>query len=367
MRAERDNWIDSVKGISILAVIMPHAKLYELPGISGVLCSFGQYFIIPFLIISSYLSFFSYHRHIASGGSLCGWYYKKLIRLIPLYYLALFISYFGGGDSFWLGQEGHVTCLNLITHLLFIHGLFPHYSNSIIGVEWYLSVLVLFYLFVPLLNKYVNTIQKSFFSCVVSILFVTIISTIALHFGFNGSDRYIYAAFINKFSLWAEIPVLLLGLCFFRIKPLWDDFPIRPLYVWIALGTVVFFLIGQALNKNTLFGVGDLYLCSVFFFLILLFLSKLDLISDVVVFKPFRQLGVNSYALYLFHPFVYSLVKLCLGDLVVDASQSVGWLLVSYLLAACLTYVLSLLLMRFFDKPIRRVLYDLSSSGSCNN
>ena len=59
----KESWIDALKGIGICMVVMPHCELYKLPNKFGMLCSFGQYGVGLFFILSAYLSFVSFERY----------------------------------------------------------------------------------------------------------------------------------------------------------------------------------------------------------------------------------------------------------------------------------------------------------------
>lgn len=137
-----------MKGIAICSVIMAHTGANALPSILGMAGGNGNRGVQLFFVISGYLTFLSLQNN---KESVVGWWVKKFIKLLPLYYIALIISTFGGGQSAWLGSEGHISGLNFIAHLFLLHGFIPHYCNSIIGGEWYLGTLVIFYMLAPFL------------------------------------------------------------------------------------------------------------------------------------------------------------------------------------------------------------------------
>ena len=131
----RNNWIDGMKGIAIIGVVMIHSG----GTILGPVGALGQYGVQIFFLISSYLCFVSMDRafkHRMDIRTVLWWILRKFIRLIPLYYLSIILYVCWGNEGIWLGCENGITMWNVLSHFTFTHGFFPHYVNSIIGVEW---------------------------------------------------------------------------------------------------------------------------------------------------------------------------------------------------------------------------------------
>ena len=167
MNKDTISWIDSMKGIAMCGVIMIHSGGADLPSILGRVGNIGRNGVQVFFLLSAYLTFVSLHKIFERSARICSdrmyhksiifaWWRKKFIKLIPLYYLMIIIcSVFEGGSNYWLGSEGGISFFNILSHVFFIHGLFPHYTDSIIAVEWYLGVLAIFYLLAPMLYIYI--------------------------------------------------------------------------------------------------------------------------------------------------------------------------------------------------------------------
>lgn len=156
MEKRNIGYIDALKGLAILGVTMVHTGGSSLPGIFGRIGSSGARGVQLFFLISGMLAFSSLanffpKRDEISFFNIFTWYRKKIIRLIPMYYLAIICSMLTRSwSTYWLGNEGHVTIKNLLAHIFFVHGLFPHYTDSILGVDWYLGVLVIFFIYLTL-------------------------------------------------------------------------------------------------------------------------------------------------------------------------------------------------------------------------
>lgn len=172
IRINMDNgrlvYLDGLKGLAILLVVIIHTGASSLPSLWGDIGDFGKYGVQLFFIISTCLSLKSYEK---KNGSISKWILLRLLRLSPIYYLALFVYYFTyGGVETFLGPDANVSFLNILAHMLFVHGFFPNYINSIIGVEWYIGTLVVVYMCIPIIFKLVSDKEKS-----LSFVFISII------------------------------------------------------------------------------------------------------------------------------------------------------------------------------------------------
>lgn len=353
----KENWIDVLKGMAICMIIMTHCGLYELPGKIGRLFTFGRCSEL-FFMLSSYMSFMSYNRFFKGDAKVNGvkWIFRKLLRLLPLYYLAIVFSLIFGGNAYWLGSFGKVSVWNVLAHLTLTHGFFPHYSNSIIGVEWYLGVLVIFYLFVPLLYKYVNSFEKTCFFLIVLVLVISIINPCLIKMC-PIHDSYIYVNVINRFSIWAQMPVLLLGLCFYHLRPfVKKEAEKRKGYRWLSISLLLIsaiLLCGQTLAKNHLYRITDVTLTGLCFFILMTGVSELKN-PDRGLFQFF---GMYCYGLFLFHYPVMHCV-----DLFYPKAENAFGMVVRFVLVFVCTLMLTIVLTKYVDKPIQRVVKKASLS-----
>ena len=351
MIAMREKWIDGIKGLSICAIILTHCGFYELPGRIGTLCSSGQLFVSVFFIISSYLAFQSYSRHITKSPSPFKWIIRKFILIIPIYFIALALGTVLGGHPFWLGEERIVSPLNILTHITFLSGLFPHYCNSIIGVEWYIGVLALFYLFTPLLYRWLTSAGKAFLTFVLSSVFLSLFILIASRY-IPEVDGHIYRAFINRFSFITELPVLLLGICLFHIESNERNCEsyLKSPATRLALLLLGFILLaGEVLGKNALYRIPSISLQGFAFFCIICFVMTQH--TRLIENPLFLFLGKHTYPLYLFH---YPLILLY-ERFVPNKTESL-WvsLSIKYIIILCITAVLSFFLIRYIQNPLQK-------------
>jgi peptidoglycan/LPS O-acetylase OafA/YrhL len=359
----RQTWIDALKGIAICGVIMIHSGGAGMPSILGKIGAIGQNGVQLFFLLSSYLAFVSFEHNVnKNGNQIRGnikWVIKKFIRLIPLYYLSLLVcGVFQGGSATWLGSEGHIKIGNVISHITFTHGFFPHYTDSIIAVEWYLGVLAVFYIFMPLLFKWINTLEKSIICFIISGFTSYLLSYIGNSFLIpNTDDAYIYSSYFGNFWFVTQFPVIILGIVLYYIfkSNILEKIEKRTVFSYILLLFSVYMIFGMALGYNNLLGLSSFTLFGIWF-LILAISQKLN--SCIFIDnKLFVFLGKHSYPIYLFHFFLVA----AYGKFVPTLTENmvVNWL-IKYLIIVIVSSIIAIPLEKYFDAPIVKKLNKIA-------
>lgn len=348
-------WIDSLKGIAILGIVSAHC------GGSGnkyldIVIGNGPLGVQMFFVISAFLAYISMERSFGDSVNIKNvrqWWVRKFIRLIPMYLLSVFVyTFLFGGNKYWLGSAGKVSILNIVTHIFFLHGINPYYINSILGVEWYLAVLALFYILAPLIYKYINTLEKG----LMLFIAVTLVSYYIIKVGKSFcpiADAYIWNAYIGYFGFFTQVPILVIGIIlYFTVKRMRVSLTIkenRALSYSILLFSINI-LIGTLLEANRLFHISGYTLVGAIFFCICL--SQEMHCSPLLVNKLFAQLGKYSYPIFLNHFLfknVFEKTNLGGGSGIVFCLLKVCVVMVSSYLAACI-------LTKWVDKPIIKLM-----------
>lgn len=309
----RKTWIDGMKGIAICGVVMVHCGGGNLPSALETICGLGARGVQVFFLVSACLAFLSMEKAFAAGmdrRKICGWILKKFIRLVPLYYLAILIGCITGGSPYWLGSEGHITIPNVLAHCLFVHGLFPHYCNSLASVEWYLGVLAIFYVLAPLLFRVINNMRKAVVAWIGGTLICTFITYVAGSAVWQIKDAYVYANYIGTFSFIAQFPVLLLGIIlYYVIKKCEGEYEntraAAASYTLLMVALVM--IAGIARTESSMWGVIGSVMFGLCFFLIAL--SQLLRTTPLIVNPLFCFLGKSSYPIYLMNYYLVFLYK----------------------------------------------------------
>lgn len=354
------SWVDAFKGIAICGVVMIHSGAGGLSSLVGTIGNAGKYGVQLFLLISAYLAYASLDRMFGieyqtiNFRTVIPWWRKKIIRIVPLYYLAIVsaLAIEGTGARFWLGSYEKVDIWNIASHFLLLHGLNPYYVNSILGGEWYLAVLVVYYFLAPWLYKYANTLKRT---CIIFGV-VAVISYFLNNWAAGLSvikDEYIWNDYVRTFWLPAQFPVLILGgMLYFLLKKLTKvegkyNFAVS----LIALASAVVILGCQLFEVSWIFKISRFVTWSIGF--MLLIVSQVMKKSHVIDNFVFRKIGEISYPIYLFH-----LRFISLYERYIQKGQVYGMAMwsVKYTVVLTCSCIVSILLIKCYDVPIRRKL-----------
>lgn len=344
MKPERLNWIDALKGIAICGVIMIHSGGSNMPSYLGAIGAVGKNGVQLFFLISSFLAFASYKNW---GQDSKSWIFHKILKLIPLYYISVAIAVlFGGAGEYWLVGD-RITIKNIVAHILFLHGFFPYYADSIIGVEWYLGVIVIFYVLTPVLYKRICTLEKSIIWFIWSTLICQMIILIATRVTQGFPHGYIYDAYFNTFCFVAQFPVMLLGIVFYHIRDWKEKVNNRRLLANTLLIVSLCMIWGMIINENNLLGFSDNTLFGIWF-LILVFSQSLSS-TFIIDNKVFRLLGKYSYPMYLFHYFIIRVYEKYVPNSSANIVVSWGQ---KYIAVLVTVLVVSIIISKYIEKPL---------------
>lgn len=342
------NNIDAFKGIAILGILLVHCGAADLGGFIGELSSAGAKGVQIFLIISSMLICKSLQNEHSKdeGMSLKTWYIKRFIRLIPLYYIAnLFVLVKDGlTSSYWSGTHG-MTMGTIISNFLFIHGLYPWWSNAI-NINWYIGTLAIFIVAAPMLYRLMDRIDKLFILLALSWLCNIICNHTIGTIDF-GEDTYVWTAYWMNFSIVAQLPVLVIGMILYYILEKTDILNNikrhlsngKKSFCYAATGVCLLWLFFMIHHGAVIVEYALVFAIMIF----ISFIDKIYLIENPI----FKALGKYSYGIYLFHfPLLEIAQKLF--------RQQIGNLkiFICYIVVLTVSFLLSWILVRLVERPI---------------
>lgn len=199
-----------------------------------------------FFIISAYMTWKSLDAH---GLDIKTFWKKRFVRIAPLFYVAIFWGLLVPHPTF-------SSVPDLISHILFFNGLNPAWINSIMGTEWYIADLVLFYLMGPVLWRIVKDLRSAVAalagSIVLSIAFTIIINNI-VDMSVPADEMY-----FRTFCIINQLPILLMGIVVFYLvaKMKNGEFSARKVQVraGIVVAVIVSTFILLDLNKRIMTG-----------------------------------------------------------------------------------------------------------------
>jgi peptidoglycan/LPS O-acetylase OafA/YrhL len=143
------NFITGLRAIAIFMVFLIHSGgggLREFSEVGDRVVSLGKYGVEIFFVISGFTIFYQFFKR---DYSLKNFLKVRLFRIaIPYFPILLILFLF---SNFFMRD---ISFLDLLSHLFFLNFLSNEYANSIIGVEWTLSVEVFYYLLFGILITY---------------------------------------------------------------------------------------------------------------------------------------------------------------------------------------------------------------------
>lgn len=294
MRSEiptRLEYIDGLKVIMILCVLLTHLPEYlqaELgPHFWQIWPEWGGAGVSGFIILSGFGLTYSLLTKNVPDVKVIPFFWKRFVRLIPLYYIALF---------FYLLIVDFIQPQNLMAHLIFIHTLFPDFSHNP-GSLWFIGLIVQCYLFFPIAYKLLLQ-KRGKFKLNTSVIFLYILGIVL-----SNKGLYIHDSFLN-FSIEFVLGMNIAQDAYRQKMKQYSTFPVAML----AIALLTFFVI--LTQSSLLYSLAEYirYPITTFsrvcFFIVVL--NIFLLIEKYWIYFPrivplLSRLSFASYAVYLFH------------------------------------------------------------------
>ena len=179
---KRDKSIDIVRAMSILMILFYHGWVLCGSWALGVdvLTLFiklsGEIGVTIFFLISGYGIYLSINNmDTANDLSFKKFIIKRIIRIGPSYWLSLIVAILFMDGAYYLSKQG---TMNIVSHFLLIHNLFPEFHGAINGALWTMGVIFQFYVFAILLYKGVK--KNKYVFGIIAVVF-TIVSKIVIY------------------------------------------------------------------------------------------------------------------------------------------------------------------------------------------
>jgi len=309
-------YIDALRGIAILGVIMLHVSSLTVHPVTGILSKFtteGQIGVQLFYIVSALTLFLSLQssHYMGKVSETVKYFLRRFFRIAPLFYLLL-IGIFFFTFIKPLGFFSYVdkNILNFILSFTFTNSFFPVYINNIITGQWSIAVEMLFYIFVPIFFLKIKSLSDAKKYFLYSIILAFIIETTSLMIFSHATDDS-WKGFL-LYSLPIQLPVFMLGFVSFFlvynadgkisntdhtsiIKTIAYIFSIA--FITEALFLIIEFIFLHKIDRSII----DLriYIKSIVLLCLVVYLAKgyLSVLNNAL----FRFLGKISYSLYLTH------------------------------------------------------------------
>lgn len=302
INSQRENkfkYIDALRGIAILMVIIVHTKQHGsvvMPKLFSVFLSLGSRGVQLFFVASAITLFLSLNRRITiEENPTFNFFVRRFFRIAPMYYIAIIYYLFqdGFGERYWLGNQDSITNFNIISNITFLHGINPYWITSLVPGGWSIAVEMMFYFFIPFLFKYIKTFSQAINFLIFSLIIKFVFQEILLLNSFGVLERllreYLYFYFPS------QLPVFAIGIVVYFV--IFRDNKLYEIKKYKAL-LILFLIIAQVGVKVDILFVNHI-LFAILFGVLTFLLSKGKisfLINKVTIF-----LGKISYSLYIVH------------------------------------------------------------------
>lgn len=346
MNVKKYPYIDALRGIAILGVLLTHSSLSASPINSALqwVMQNGARGVQLFFVASAITLSMSWDERVGSEKfPKIDFYIRRFFRIAPMFYVAiiLYLIIDGYAQRYWApnGIENWMT----FATFLFLHGLHPETINSIVPGGWSIAVEMMFYALFPFIATKARTASAIAILFLASIIILNnsygIASTL---FHYPESQSYLLSGF-SMLNFLGQLPVFLVGI--FAYIFMKNGFN-KSTFYFVGGWLLIALSFEYRQSRLTTF-IPSYVIAAMIFSLFAIFLS----INPVKFFvnKITVHLGKLSYSMYLLHFAILNLLGL-LGVSSKLTNSDMGSLL-HFVLLTCLTAIVASVTLRVIEKP----------------
>ena len=354
---QRNKTVDLIRAIAVIWIIVYHTfaiacgqgffPRLSVPVIQELVIYGGEIGVTLFFIMSGYGLYCSLDRAFESNKFCYGAFLKKRwIRVMPQYYIHLFVVLLLGSQAGFLSRVGFK---HIITHLLFIHNLFPETARTISGTLWTMGTIVQFYFFAPLIYKVVR--KNKYITLVCAVLFTIAIKYFVFHIlkvtDYGDLGREIYTA-IDNFVVGMFIASLaqnLSGKINTALKIC--------LFTGAVIGLVMFLLYSNNITvySDTIIGYVWHSLLAIILSLFVFIAAVSPIKGETKIAKLFLLIADNEYGIYLYQLVIIENVLANSGVFRFIASKSIALVTMTLIVVTSCAGIVSTKCTNWIGKP----------------
>ncbi|ELO9304837.1 acyltransferase [Escherichia coli] len=339
------DFITGIRAFAILSVILIHsggAGLRYFGWYGNNLSNLGAMGPCIFFVISGYSVSVSYEK----SSCYLSFLKNRILRIAPLYYfwIVVFILLFQG-VGYWGERYGaSLNFYNLLMHISFLSFADYRVANSILGVEWSLSIEVFWYIFLPAIILVMRSKTSVCIMLITSWLLFTISLIILKSYSSPNNDDVMIAYYWTPFPYFFSFCA---GVAAYRVRSWWRfsglsaDIALLLSITLILLYPIMErYSVNKIIDKPVLFSMLTMVIISV---------GNKDghILRSLLCNKVSIFIGSISYSLYLSHYVVIFLV----GPYLTEFKENSIWHFIIFLLISIIGSVFTYIL-------IERVLTD---------
>lgn len=352
MEPKKYEYIDSLRGIAILLVILVHigynldnTMSYFSLGLINTI-SYCQCGVQLFFLVSAYTLTLSYYSRIKEEHQTRNFFIRRYFRIAPMFYLAILVNI--------ILREGfhNISILKLLSTLTFTNTLLgdPYHDGYVPG-GWTISVEFLFYLFLPFLCAKIKNLNSSLLFVLISLIITASYQPFMNRIGLGDVLRF------SHFGIFYQIPVFALGiLAYWLINDKTKSVKASTFLIFSAVALI--FCYGS-------FPLQFIFSLAFFFILLALYIKPYRLLTNSVLAK----LGLYSYSMYIIHFIVIHIMnetRFCDLITVTDLKISIINFIFLYVSVTLLSFIVASATYRFIEVPgqsLGRKLIKVLSAG----
>lgn len=344
--------LDILRMFAAVAVVIFHFGIWSYPFRIGLIEPIFQsaniavgffFFLSGFILV--YVSRENFKKY---SFDIKNFYKKRLVRILPAYFLAMFLM----GLVYPLHFGFFPDIKHFILEILLLQSWIPGSVTNVNFVAWSLSVEIFFYLLFPLLFKMLIKNSKTFVTLASAFWVITNVFVLLSAFGFN-QDNIAINQFTKFFPLF-HLNIFMFGMFFSKLFITKNVFVLKLQSPIVFIGTILFFIIyAQLVPNQMLIGQHDGLLLPLFITLVFGVFSLKGVYKKILNNRLFMLLGKASYGIYIYQVVIYYFMywfykKIGVFDLLKEEGRFFVFLVV-LLFASVLSY-------EFFEKKIRNLL-----------
>ncbi|WP_163407777.1 acyltransferase family protein [Flavobacterium ajazii] len=313
--ADKYNWVNALRGYAILLVILIHSsQSFKISDLGSKFYGNGDLGVQLFFILSSFTLYNSYSKRRLEEGELTNrnFFIRRFFRIAPYYYIAGLIYIFYK----IVIKHNTINFKNLIANYTFTNGIYLPGINDIPPGGWSIGIEMLFYLLIPTLFKYINSLGKA-----IGLFLITALFSIAINHYFLDFTMFLLNSVfesINKWSLYFwlpnQLPIFILGIILYYIN--------KSIILSFSAGRIIlivsiFLYFGCSFFdfslKYPFYFMKKEYIYGIIF---VLFAIGTYTINNKFIINDFVQkIGVVSFSMYLNHFLIISVLSYVLKGL----------------------------------------------------
>jgi len=338
---KRYDYIDALRGIAIILVLIAHTSKYGINTIPVwfqliTAIDIGPRGVQLFYLVRAFTLCLSFSkRKKVERHPTRNFYIRRFFRIAPLFYTALI--YYLWQYGYWSGNLRNYSLINIIATFTFFNGISPYWINDIIFVEWSIAVESTFYLLFPLLFRQLRSIRFVLLATLFTMILIQIIRLFLISLPGIQTNTTIQTYLFQFFP--SQLPVFLIGMALFVLLTAHSFTNKNKKFLKLFFIAFMFLLFFQFIFKIKI--IAGHYLYGLGFALLLFLLSRYHIklfVNPITIY-----LGKVSFSIYLSHLAIfYWLNQLKLVDLY-PSNGLINWSLRFLVLLLCSTAVSTLL------------------------